>query len=150
MNFESLQELQNLPLDCVFGIISDSTKECYISHTKNLKTRIGAVLDSVYLQRDSRLIIFCTMQDDKYKRIYAQYYLDKYINDGYKNIGCGRKYINYKVRVQYSADLKYVQVVLINERKDKEIVGQFRSIEAANNFVDMYYRGDLVLPVYSI
>lgn len=152
MDNKFLSQLKSLPDNAVFGLISDSSKECYISHTNNLKARIGQILSSDFiLHEDTRLIVFNTVHDSEYKRIYTQYYLDKYKELGYSRVGGPFEYINYKVRVQYSKFLLEALVVLINKRKDKTVVGVFSSVEEANKFVDEYYTGkDIVLPVYSI
>lgn len=151
MNIEFLRQVQNLPSDAVFGVISDLYKECYISHTTNLKTRIGAIIENIELREDSRLVVFYdTIQDDKYKRIFSQYCVDMYSKLGYKILGSGREYINYKVKVWYSGSLQEVYVMLVNKRKDKEIVGVFKSVDEANSFVEQYYRGELVQPVYAV
>lgn len=154
MNITTLRQIQELPQDAVFGLINDSTKECYISHTTNLKARIGLILtdNEFILKDDTRLIVFVDgIQDLKYKLMYAQYFLDKYIRCGFKNIGVVRGYINYRVSVQYSDLLNEALVVLINKRKDKQVVGVFKTVEEANSFVEQYYvKGALVQPVYAI
>ncbi len=151
MDILTLRAIQDLPEDAVFALISDSSKECYISHTTNLKSRIGLILtDSDILRDDTKLIILKTgLNDNKYKRIYCQYYLDKHLALGYKNIGESHSYINYKVKVQFSDLLSEALVVLINKRKDKEVVGVFKTIIEAEEFVSMYYSGDMILPVYA-
>lgn len=154
MNIDTLRQISRLPLDAVFGLISDSSKECYISHTVNLKARIGQILtmDEDILKDDTRLVIFCTgFSDSEYKRIYAQYYLDKLIEDGYRSISPTDRYINYKVKVQFSELLDEALVVLENTRKDKKIVGVFKDIEEAQSFVDEYYPvGSIVQPIYAL
>jgi hypothetical protein len=154
MNIEFLRQVNKLPLDAVFGLISISSKECYISHTVNLKTRIGQILtdNEDILKDDTELIVFCTgIVDNEYKRIYAQYYLDMYVEAGFKNISPTDNYINYKIRVQYSDVLQEVFVLLVNTRKDKKIVGVFKQIEEAEQFVAQYYPdGSLVQPIYAL
>lgn len=154
VDINSLRQIKKLPNSCVFGLISDSSKECYISHTTNLKARIGQIIDvnEDILKDDSRLVVFSSGFDDMlYKRIYAQYWLDKYINDGYSNVGPVDNYINGRIKVQFSQYIKLVFVMYENKRKDKIILGVFDTVNEANEFVDQYFSGkDLVLPVYAI
>ena len=154
MNIQFLRQLQNLPLDAVFAVISDSNKECYISHTTNLRTRIGLILtDMDVLRDDSRLEILVTgITDFRYKQMYAQYYLDKFEDSGFTIIGNDkRSYINYEVKVVFSKLLDSALVVLVNRRKDKLVVGVFRYVDEANSFVDQYYKNeDMIQPIYSL
>lgn len=149
----SLVQLQNLPQNAVFGLISDSSKECLISYSSNMKCRIGQILEDNknVIKEDTRLVIFDTIQDLEYKLIYTEYYRKKYLDMGYRNVGSSVQYINYKVKVQFSEYLKEALVVLVNKRKDKKVVGVFKSVDEANSFVEEYYGGkDIVLPVYAI
>lgn len=154
MNNEFLRQVNSLPLDAVFGLISESSKECYISHTVNLKARIGQILadNEDILKDDTKLVVFCTgFSDSEYKRIYCQYYLDKYIANGYTSISPTDNYINYKVRIQYSEALKEVFVLLVNKRKDKKIVGVFKQMDEAQEFVSRYYAdGSVIQPIYAV
>jgi hypothetical protein len=152
MDSRSLQQLKNLPNSCIFAFINDSTKECLVSHTKNLKTRIGLLIDDKRIDGNFRLEVLLTeIHDMEYKRIYCQYYVDKFKEQGYKNIGSSIQYIKYRAVVQYSALLKEVLVVLYNKRKDKKIVGSFSNVEDAESFLKQYYGNkELVLPIYAI
>jgi len=153
MNSITLNEIKKLPSDAVFGLISDSSKEVYVSHTTNLRSRIGLIMDNFSIREDTRLVVFLDGVYDKgYKQIFAQYHLDKYISDGYRNVGIvGRSYINYKVRVQYSELLNEVLVTLTTKRGDKMVVGVFSNVDDANKFVDDYYKlGEMVQPIYAI
>lgn len=152
MRFETLQDIQNLPNSCVYGFINDSTKEYYISYSQNLKSRIGAIIDSVDVVKNGvRLDVFCLVDSKEYKMLLAEVYKRKYEALGYRNLGGAAEYINYKAKVQYSWDLKLVYVVLSNKRKDKKIVGVFKTIQEADEFYLQYYVGkEVVLPIYAV
>lgn len=152
MNIDFLSSIKNLPQNAVFGVISDSRREFYISHTSNLRTRIGLIIDDIEMYEDSRLVVFVDgIEDRRYKQMFAQYYVDKFVADGYRDISGKRcDYINYKVRVQYSELLNEVFVLLVNKRNDKLVVGRFKTVEEANEYVRVYYPvGELVQPIYS-
>jgi hypothetical protein len=151
MKIESLLEIQNLPTSCVYGFINDSTKEYYVSHTQNLRSRIGAIIDSCpVLTSESRLDIICELDDKEYKMVLAEVYKRKYKDLGYKDLGRGGEYINYKAKVQYSWDLSCAYVVISNKRGFKKIVGAFKTIEEADMFYDQYYASQkVVVPVYA-
>lgn len=153
MDISTLRSIKALPENAVFGLISDSSKECYVSHTTNLRSRIGLILtdnDNI-LKEDTRLVVFGEISNYKYKLLYSQYYLEKMVNAGYKNIGTAHSYINYKVKIEFSVLLNEVFVVLVNKRKDKLIVGVFKQIDDAQGFInDCYKEGELVQPIYAI
>jgi hypothetical protein len=152
MNNRLLIDIKNLPQNAVFGVISDFRREFYISHTSNLRTRIGLIIDDIELYEDSRLVVFLDgVEDRKYKQMFAQYYVDKFISDGYKNVSRNRcSYINYRVKVQYSSLFNSALVLLVNKRNDKIIVGSFKTVEEANEYVTEYYKeGTLVQPIYA-
>ncbi len=153
MDITTLRSIKALPENAVFGLISDSTKECYVSHTTNLRSRIGLILtdnDNI-LKEDTRLVVFGDIRSYKYKLLYAQYYLEKMVAAGYKNIGTSHSYINYKVKIEFSVLLNEVFVVLVNKRKDKLIVGVFKKMDDAQEFIDVCYReGEMVQPIYAI
>lgn len=148
-----LNELSGLPSDAVFAVISDLNKECYISHTVNLKARIGSIIDDIEIKEDTRLVVLVSgISDIKYKRIFCQYYVDKFILDGYKIVnGWVGKYINYKVRVQYSEALTEALVTLTTNRGDKIVVGSFNTVVNAKRFVKEFYSGvEMVQPIYAL
>lgn len=152
MDSTFLGDIKRLPQNAVFGVISDSRREFYISHTSNLRTRIGLIIDDIEIHEDSRLVVFADgIEDKKYKQMFAQYYVDKFILDGYKNVSRNKcSYINYKVRVQYSDLFNEAWVVLVNKRNDKLVVGRFKTVDEANEYVELYYPvGTLVQPIYS-
>lgn len=152
MNIELLRQLKTLPLDAVFGLINESTKQAYISHTVNLRTRMGDLIDVFDLEDEVRFIVFLEgVQDLRYKLLYAQQFIDQYKQDGYEILGLGRDYINSKVRIRFSKDLRRALVVIVNSRKASEIVGIFKTVHEARDFVSQYYKkGDMVRPVYSV
>jgi hypothetical protein len=105
------------------------------------------------MYEDSRLVVFVDgIEDRRYKQMFAQYYVDKFVADGYRNVSSNRcSYINYKVKVQYSELLNEVFVMLVNKRNDKLVVGRFKTVDEADEYVRVYYPvGTLVQPIYSV
>lgn len=143
-----ISTLQTLPNSCVYAIISDSTKQCLVSHSNNLQSSIGALLVSNRVQgNDVRLVILDVLEDKEYKLLLCEKYKIQYMKDGYFVVN-KRSYINYSVSIQYSVKLDCVMVVLYNRRRDKKIVGVFDNINEAKSFVEEYYKqGDCTFPV---
>lgn len=142
-----LSTFKTIPNSCVFAIISDSSMKCFISHSSNLKARIGGLIDS--FGDDYRLVVLEEIEDLEYKLLLCEKYKQKYMNDGYEVIS-SKQYINYRVGIRYGKRFHEALVVLYNKRGDKKVVGVFSSITDAKEFVDRYYKGqELVVPVYS-
>lgn len=145
-----ISTLQTLPNSCVYAIMSDSTKQCLVSHSNNLQSSIGAILASNRVQgNDVRLVVLDVLEDKEYKLLLCEKYKIQYLKDGFFVVN-KRSYINYSVSIQYSRDLHSTLVVLYNSRRDKKIVGIFDNINEAKSFVEEYYRqGNCTFPVYS-
>lgn len=144
-----LSTFQTLPNSCVYALISDSTMTCLVSHSNNLQSSIGSLLTSNKVQgNDVRLVILDVLDDKEYKLLLCEKYKTQYCKFGYEVIN-KRNYIKYSVSIQYSKKLDAAIVVLYNKRRDKKIVGVFKNINAAREFVDQYYKQDVILPVYA-
>ena len=144
-----LATIKTLPNSCVYALISDSNMKAIVSHSNALKTRIGALIE-YFDYEDTRLLILQNMDDLEGKLLLCEMYKHELSVAGY-NIVNVRPYINYKVSIRYSSNLQLVYVVLYNSRRDKTIVGQFKSMDDARSFVSVYYiNKDVVCPVYAI
>lgn len=146
-NSHFLSILKSVPESCVFALISDSTLTCLVSHSSSLQSRIGALIES--FPSDVRLVVFDVLDNLEYKLLLAEKHKNELIVAGYTIIN-PKQYINYRVGIRYSRNLKQSLVVLYNKRKDIKVVGIFDSIEGAQEFVDLYYKEqELIVPVYS-
>lgn len=150
MNF--INTLHNIPNSCVFVIINPSNKKCYVSYANNLKSRIGQILDDFkeLVGPDTYIRILIKVDALLYKQIYAQYYNEQFIEDGYEVVNYKIKYSKYKPKIKVDFLLSAVFVVLENIRKDKMIVGVFDNVDEAKSFVEQYYSCGLVQPVYAL
>jgi len=144
-----LSTLQTLPKSCVYAVISDPDMKVIVSHSNDLKGRIGAILE-VFKYSEPRLLILQNMDDLEGKLLLCEMYKHELAVAGYSIVNV-RPYINYKVSIQYDRHMQRVLVVLYNIRRDKTIVGQFKTMDDAKSFVSTYYiNKDVVVPVYAI
>ena len=143
-----LSILKTLPNSCVYALISDSNMSCIVSHSNALKSRIGALIE-YFNKDDCRLVILQNTDDLESKLLLCEKYKQIYNAAGYE-ICNTRQYINYKVSIQYSYEIKEVHVVLYNARRYKNIVARFDNINEAKEFVDKYYSDKFIMPVYGI
>lgn len=149
-SWDFLDTFKTIPNSCVYAIISDSNMTCIVSHSNNLQSSIGAILDANKVQgNDARLLILDVLDDLEYKLLLCERHKLELEVAGYKIVNT-RQYINYKVSVQYSKKGQNILVVLYNKRRDRKIVGKFNNINDANSFVTQYYSGSIVMPVYAI
>jgi hypothetical protein len=146
---EFIATLKTLPNSCVYVLISDSTGKVIVSHSNAFSARLSDLID-YFGEEDTRGEILQELDDSEGKLILCEIYKRKYSAAGYKIVNV-RPYINYKVSIQYSYNLQRAHVVLYNARRDKTVVGQFKSMEDARSFVEQYYKGrEVISVVYAI
>lgn len=143
---EFLDTFQTLPNSCVFAIISDSKRTCSVMHSNALQSRLGAILEAHEV--GCRLVVLDVLDDLEHKLLLCEKYKLKYVELGYDILN-KRSYINYYTRIQYDRSFHTVNVVLYNKRRDKKIVGVFKNINEAREFVSQYYKQEVLFPVYS-
>lgn len=146
--------IKSLPNSCVFAVISDSSKLCYIAHTSNLLARLKPILDEyneLSSCDDLRLEILSEVEDIEYKQIYLGYYRDQYINNNYRIVNTVSNCIKYEVKISVMPVTFEVVVYLKSRRGKKVVVGVFSNMDVAKSFVRKYYKDrELVVPVYSM
>ena len=110
-----IKHILNLPNSAVFGIINHSTKEAFISHSKELKSRIGAIIESLPESlHNGELVIFSSIGNDEYKLLHAQNVINSLKESGYV-IFNSKEYINYKPKIIADPFTKTVFVMLVNK-----------------------------------
>lgn len=141
-----LSTVYSIPNSCVYALINDLNMTCSVMHSNNLQSRLGAIIEANGI--GCRLVVLDVLEDLEHKLLLCERYKLQYMELGYSII-VKRKYINYKVSIQYNKRFHKVNVVLYNSRRDKKIVGVFDNINEAKEFVDQYYKQDVLFPVYS-
>ena len=146
-----LDELLALPKSGV--IILEKRNQVLVTYT----TSMGSYLETLYNdfkgQAGIKITIRSAGADIETLKLHVEYYRDYYRKtDGYVLLlSHNRKTIEYKVRIVPTNDLKKVDVELVTARGDSKVVGRFKDIRAARDFVDNYYGSDnpYNLPVYA-
>lgn len=143
-----IEALVKAPQKCVIGIINHDTKEFIITYTNNLKARIGAIIDQYgfmifnaegYINTNVQVKIL-ERAEGECRDYFINYYVDKYINLGYKSKIKNNRTKRYnRVSIQYDDFLANVRVVLYTQAGEKEIVGVFKDMASADKFVAEYY-----------
>jgi hypothetical protein len=151
-----LSNFLNLPSSCVFLIINKEQKLVYINYTEN----IASALARFYADWAGKpgaealeLDILSVTTDIETLKLHTEYWKDHYRNNGYGNlISIGRKTLQYEVRALVAADLSCVNVELVTARGQRKVVGKFKTLAQANDFIMTYYAEDnrYRLPIYAV
>jgi hypothetical protein len=86
-------------------------------------------------------------------KLHTEYWRDEFQKRGVAELlPRGRKTLQYEVRCVVDEDYDWVDIVLVSARGDKKIVGKFRTMVEATEFVEAYYGSDnpYLLPVYAV
>lgn len=150
-----LSNFLSLPASCVFLIVNKQEKLVYINYTQN----IAAALARFYVDWNGKpgaealdLQILSVTTDIETLKLHVEYWKDKYRNMGYSDLikPC-RKTLQYNVRTLVAPDLSGVNVELVTARGDRKVVGKFKTLKEAEEFIMLYYGDDngYRLPVYA-
>lgn len=149
-----INDLLKLPRSVIFAIINDSSKKAYISYTSNLQRRLGVIsseiLDGISSIGNVTEKIEAKILETTNDKVLVKYFIADYRNKGY-TILTEKIPLEYKFKTFLSIDEGNVKVVAVNKRNDKIILGTFKNIETANNFVKFIETNNLTKNlIYSI
>lgn len=140
----------------MFLVINKQEKLVYINYTQN----IASALARFYVDWNGKpgaealeLEILSVTTDIETLKLHAEYWRDKYRNIGYDELAdVSRKTLQYKVRTLVTPDLSGVNVELVTARGDSKVVGKFKTLAEAKEFIMLYYGKDnkYRLPVYAV
>lgn len=138
MNEQSMLQFKTLPNSCVFVILSDLNKVCYIGHSGQLKARIGQIMDEYDLNKytDVRLEVLGSFEDKEYKQIFAEHYKQKYRDLGFNVVNGDVQYMSYKYKLVPNYFHKKINVVVENKRKEKKLIAVFNNYVQAEEYCD--------------
>lgn len=146
-----LDELLSLPKSGVVILKKGGT--ILVSYT----TSMGAELQELYGmfrgQSDITIEIVSAGADLETLKLHTEYYRKFYHSRlCYRPLTAySRKAIEYKVRSIPSPDFKYINVELVTARGDSKIVGKFKNIKDAKEFMETCYSNNpFCLPVYAL
>ena len=151
-----LSNFLNLPSSCVFLIINKQEKYVYINYTENIASALARFYEDWAGKPGStalELEIVSVTTDIETMKLHVEYWKDHYRNMGYSDlIAVKRKTLQYEVRTLVASDLSGVNVELVTSRGQRKVVGKFKTLTEANEFVSIYYGEDngYRLPVYAV
>lgn len=149
MRLLGIDELLALPRSGVIVVVDGGIAA--VSYT----TSMGSVLETLYNSRNGqsniRLEVLSAGADIETLRLHAEFYRKYYSDLGYE-VAPGRKTLQYRVRIIPGKDFKTSDVEVVSARGEGKLVGRFKTIGEAQDFIETYYGTDnpLKLPVYAV
>lgn len=151
-----LSNFLSLPSSCVFLIVNKQEKLFYINYTENIASalaRFYADWSGKSAATALELEVLSVTTDIETLKLHTEYWKDRYRNIGYSDlIVANRKTLQYEVRILVAPDLSSVNVELVTARGQRKIVGKFKTLADAKEFIMIYYGEDngYRLPVYAV
>lgn len=149
-----LVNLAEIPEQGVYAIIDLKGKRSYINYSMNIVGAIPRIWGECRLSGAAlEFVVLSVTTDIETLKLHTEYWRDLYAEQGYSELlPRGRKTLQYEVRCMVDDDYDWVDIVLVSSRGDKKIIGKFRTMEDATQFVGMYYSGDnpYRFPVYAV
>lgn len=152
-----LVDLAGLPRACVYSVVDIETNRFYVNYSVNMVGALSRLWEDVSRVGSPgntlEFTVLTVSTDIETLKLHTEYWRDVMVGRGMTELlPRGRKTLQYEVRCVVDEDYDWVDIVLVSARGDKKIVGKFRTMGEAAEFVEMYYGGDnpYRLPVYAI
>lgn len=139
-----LKGLFEAPQRGIFAIINEFDKRIYVSYTKDLQARLGTISSEILnglwkfpLMTEDRNKLTLKVLESSEEKVFVKYYIDHYRNLGYTVYNENERVpLELHFGLVFGVDERSVNVVAINKRNDKIVLGKFRNIETATRFLE--------------
>jgi hypothetical protein len=146
-----MHSLSNLIQPGIFGIVNN--RNIYIGYSRNLLKAIAEQLDCIksgtsYLTADidsCEVIIIETCTEHLKEK--QAYWVDKYISDNYKVVNTSRL-LRYRPRIRVDKEFR-VLVELVSKSNKSRVVGVFKKVSQATEFVELLRKNNPIIPLYA-
>lgn len=154
-----LSQLLKLPKMGVIALLNDQDKAIYITHSSCIVESLGKLLRqlqdkthncvNLIIDRDKlRLVVLEEIQDKRALSVRARYWIDQYVAKGYGLYGRINA-VKYRLRVEYD-ELGHVLVKAVNTRNKSYVIGVFRNLGLANQWINNTYKEkEYIIPQYA-
>lgn len=147
-------DLAGLPRACVYSVVDIETNRFYVNYSANMAGALSRLWEEVGNRGGTlEFTVLTASTDIETLKLHTEYWRDVMVGRGMTELlPRGRKTLQYEVRCVVDDDYDWVDIVLVSARGDKKVVGKFRTMAEAVEFVEMYYAGDnsYRLPVYAV
>ena len=161
INYKGLFKiLYKMPESGVIAFRNNEMKIIYITQSKNIKPLISKILveikNKIFKHRElvksgenTEILFLQDCKDAETRKLHIQYWIDYFENQGFTVLK-DKSPLEYRVRVRLGSRYEQIFVELLNKRREIKVVGVFKSIIEAEDFVEKCYKiNKYKLPVYS-
>lgn len=150
-----VSQFLDIPKSGIFSLSNAQSGMVYIGYSSNLLPHVVNIIEELrvggfrvpQMNEDKHLLKFSVLEtgdDIETLKLHVKYWENWYKADGWTMYEpAKRKYLEYKVVIDVSLDEEACDVVLINTRRDRKIVGRFENISEATGFIIDYYNSDI-------
>lgn len=154
-----VKQLLQLPKMAVIALINDHDKVIHITHSSCVIESLGKLIRqlkdkthssmNLIIDRDKlRFIVLEDVQNIDALRVRTRYWIDQYVAKGY-GLYSKINTVKYRLRVEYDED-GYVIVKAVNTRNKGYVIGVFRNLGLANQWINNTYKDkEYIIPQYA-
>lgn len=133
-----IKYINTLPDCVVYSIVNDSEKTVYINYSTKFRDRFGYISD-LRDKLGGRIEFSEIVEHPVYKLILAEKVRKSYLARGYKIKNQGMPFINFKPNLRVDSESRYALVYIVSGKGVKDVVGVFKKLSAAQEFLSLYY-----------
>jgi hypothetical protein len=143
----SLDIFKQVPREIVFAIENKESKKVYVNETKNGLFGLARLIheNPELLELNGQLVVHMLETNESFRKHYVAIVMDKYLEDGYELLNIKKPLQYIKAKIIYKND-KF-QIVLVNNRNNTELIGEFDNYEEAKTFYETYYSKSIPYPL---
>jgi hypothetical protein len=143
----SLDIFKQVPREIVFAIENRESKKVYVNETKNGLFGLARLIheNPELLELNGQLVVHMLETNESFRKHYVAIVMDKYLEDGYELLNIKKPLQYIKAKIIYKND-KF-QIVLVNNRNNTELIGEFDNYEEAKTFYETYYSKSIPYPL---
>lgn len=155
MKVFKVMELFCMPEECVYALVHHENKRFMVGYSKHLLTALSRIRHDLETPKYEIVkndiegieveILETDLVDDVSKKIKVQHHVQKYLDKGYQQY-IPSNVIKYEVCTDILTDRyrSYFCIYLQDRKKNKVLVGVFRSMVEMKSFSDKYYPNNTV------
>lgn len=154
-----VKQLLSLPKMGVFALINDQDRVVFITHSSCIVESLGKLIRqlkerthncaNLIIDRDKlRLVVLEEIQNSSALSVRTRYWIDQYVAKGY-GLYSKINAVKYRLRVEYD-ELGNVIVKAVNTRNKGYVIGVFRNLGLANQWINNTYKSkEYIIPQYA-
>jgi hypothetical protein len=154
-----VKTLLSLPKMAVIGLINDQDRVVLITHSscvveslgkliRQLKEKTHTSMNMIIDREKLRFVVLEEVQERNALSVRTRYWVDQYVAKGYGLYGKINA-VKYRLRVEYD-ELGNVLVKAVNTRNRGYVIGVFRNLGLANQWItNTYKEKEYIIPQYA-